>query len=279
MASPVLRARKRFGQHFLHDPGVLDRIVAAVAPSSADRLVEIGPGRGALTRELLAGPHNSLDAIEIDRDLAAHLRASLMHAEGHASTVEPRQPAPGDFALHESDALEFDFVALAAARGGKLRIVGNLPYNISTPLLFHLLSSAAHVEDMHFMLQREVVERIAAAPGGDAYGRLTVMLAPWITAESLFEVGPGAFQPPPKVWSAVVRMTVRHEPAFAISPNFAAVVAAAFSHRRKTLRNAIKDVALREDIESAGIDAGVRPETLAAEEFNRIAQAIDRRIR
>lgn len=264
MATPLPRARKRFGQHFLHDPMVLDRIVEAISPSSADRLVEIGPGRGALTRELLAAPHASLDVIEIDRDLAGLLRESL--------------PAGPNFALHEGDALEFDFAALAAGRGGKLRVIGNLPYNISTPLLFHLLSSAAHVEDMHFMLQREVVARIAAQPGDDDYGRLTVMLAPWVAAESLFEVGPGAFQPPPKVWSAVVRLTVR-QPAFAISPNFAAVVAAAFSHRRKTLRNALKDVASREEIASANVDDAVRPETLAPEDFNRIAQAIDERIR
>jgi 16S rRNA (adenine1518-N6/adenine1519-N6)-dimethyltransferase len=265
MAAPLPRARKRFGQHFLHDPMVLDRIVEAISATSADALVEIGPGRGALTRELIGSPHASLDVIEIDRDLAAHLRATLGQ--------------PHDVTVHEEDALDFDFSALAARRNAKLRVVGNLPYNVSTPLLFHLLSSAAHVADMHFMLQREVVARIAAQPGDDDYGRLTVMLAPWITAESLFEVGPGAFHPRPKVWSAVVRMTVRCEPAFAISPNFAAVVAAAFSHRRKTLRNALKDVASREEIESSGIDAGMRPETLSAEEFNRVAQAIDRRMR
>lgn len=259
-----MRARRRFGQHFLQDPAVLERIVEAIAPSCADSLVEIGPGRGALTRELLAAPHATLDAIEIDRDLAPVLSGNL-----HAGP---------EFTVHQQDALEFDFAALAAARGRKLRVVGNLPYNVSTPLLFHLLASAVHIEDMHFMLQREVVERIASAPGDDAYGRLTVMLAPWVSAEALFEVGPDAFEPAPKVWSAVVRLAVRSEPAFAVSPQFATVVATAFSHRRKTLRNALRGVVTREEIEACGIDPGVRPETLAPLAFNSLAQTIDSRI-
>lgn len=260
-----MRARKRFGQHFLHDPSVLEQIVDAVSPSEGDSLVEIGPGRGALTRELLAAPHASLDAIEIDRDLASLLSDSL-------------QAGP-EFTVHQQDALEFDFAALAAARGRKLRVIGNLPYNVSTPLLFHLLGSAAHVEDMHFMLQREVVARIAAAPGDEAYGRLTVMLAPWVSAEALFEVGPEAFRPVPKVWSAVVRLTVRSEPAFTVSPQFGMLVSTAFSHRRKTLRNALRDVVSREEIEACGIDSGVRPETLAPHQFNALARTIDSRIR
>jgi len=156
-----------------------------------------------------------------------------------------------------------------------LRVAGNLPYNVSTPLLFHLLSNATAIKDMHFMLQREVVDRIVAPPGGDAYGRLTVMLAPWVQAERLFEIGPGAFQPPPKVWSAVVRLTVLPQPAFEISSHFGEVVAAAFSHRRKTLRNALKDVVTREQIEACGIDPGARPETLAPEAFNALAQTLD----
>ena len=257
-----LRARKRFGQHFLHDPLVLEHIVEAISPSPTDHIVEIGPGRGALTRLLLEAPHASLDAIEIDRDLVGLLRNHNL-----------------PLTLHESDALEFDFGALARERGGKLHVVGNLPYNISTPLLFHLLSNAAAIEDMHFMLQREVVDRIVASPGGDAYGRLTVMLAPWVHAESLFEVDPEAFRPPPKVWSAVVRLTVLPQPAFEISPHFAAVVSAAFSHRRKTLRNALKDVVTREQIESCGVDPGARPETLAPEEFNALAKTLDTQLR
>lgn len=256
-----MRARKRFGQHFLHDPSVLDRIVESLDPQPTDRLVEIGPGRGALTRRLLETAVASLDALEIDRDLAAMLRDEL------AST--PR------FTLHCADALQFDFPALSRQRGGPLRIVGNLPYNISTPLLFHLLAQASAIHDMHFMLQREVVERIVAAPNDDAYGRLTVMLAPWVQAESLFDVGPGAFHPAPKVWSAVVRLTVRGKPAFPVSPHFAAVVAAAFSHRRKTLRNAVKSLLTREQIEACDIDPGVRPETLAPVAFNTLAQALD----
>jgi len=255
-----MRARKRFGQHFLHDPAVLDRIAHAVSPRAPDHLVEIGPGRGALTRALLDSPAGSLDAIEIDRDLVPELR--------HEFASEPR------FNVHEADALDFDFTGLARDRGGRLRIVGNLPYNISTPLLFHLLKHVDAIDDMHVMLQREVVNRIAARPGNGDYGRLTVMLAPWLEAESLFDVGPGAFQPPPKVWSAVVRLTVRREPAFAVSPQFAAVVASAFSHRRKTLRNALRGIATAAQIESCDVDPNARPETIAPEAFNRLAQSL-----
>jgi len=155
-----MRARKRFGQHFLHDPAVLERLTRAIGPREGARIVEIGPGRGALTRKLLETPLATLDAVEIDRDLAARLRTDLL--------PEPR------LTLHEADALEFDFGELARRRGGRLRIVGNLPYNISTPLLFHLLESAQALDDLHVMLQREVVARIAARPGTREYGRLTV---------------------------------------------------------------------------------------------------------
>jgi 16S rRNA (adenine1518-N6/adenine1519-N6)-dimethyltransferase len=255
-----MKARKRFGQHFLHDPAVLDRIASAVAPRAEDALVEIGPGRGALTRVLLDMGCRSLDAIEIDRDLVPRLQAEFA-TDAH-------------FSVHEADALDFDFTALAQSRGGKLRIVGNLPYNISTPLLFHLLEHVSVIRDMHVMLQREVVDRIAAQPGNGDYGRLTIMLSPWLHAESLFDVGPGAFQPPPKVWSSVARLTVRDEPAFAVSPHFAAVVASAFSHRRKTLRNALKGLVSSEQIESCHVDPNARPETLAPEAFNRLAQSL-----
>lgn len=274
-----MRARKRFGQHFLHDPGVLQKIVNAISPRPSDHIVEIGPGRGALTHALLedwaalAGTNSAeggdgaergatLDLIEIDRDLAPVLREQL--------AGNPR------ITVHEADALDFDFAKLASERGGRLRVIGNLPYNISTPLLFHLLDSADSIDDMHVMLQREVVDRIAATPGSGDYGRLTVMLAPWVQAESLFDVGPGAFQPPPKVWSAVVRLSVLRQPAFAVSPHFAAVVAAAFSHRRKTIRNALRDLVTPEQIAASGVDLGVRPETLAPESFNRMALALDR---
>jgi 16S rRNA (adenine1518-N6/adenine1519-N6)-dimethyltransferase len=253
--------RKRFGQHFLHDPAVIERIASAVNPLPHDRVVEIGPGRGALTRHLLARS-GTLDAIEIDRDLAGLLRTEYAGFPG--------------FALHEADALEFDFAALAQARGGRLRVVGNLPYNISTPLLFRLLASTGAIEDLHIMLQREVIARMAAKAGDPDYGRLTVMLAPWVSIERLFDVGPGAFQPPPRVWSAVVRLTVRPEPAFPVSEHFGTVVAAAFAHRRKTIRNALRDLLSLEQIEAAGLDPGARPETFPPEAFNALAQKIVR---
>ena len=255
-AADLPRARKRFGQHFLHDPSVLERIVAAVAPQCGDALVEIGPGRGALTERLLGAPFATLDAVEVDRDLAAQLRARF--------GAEPR------FTLHQADALRFDFAALAGVRG-RLRVVGNLPYNISTPLLFHLLAGATSIIDLHVMLQREVIERMAAAPGEAAYGRLTVMLDPWVQVEPLFEVGPGAFQPPPRVWSAVARLTVRPAPRFPVHPRYGAVVAAAFSHRRKTLRNALRGLVTGAEIEQCGIDPGARPETIGPEAFNALA--------
>jgi 16S rRNA (adenine1518-N6/adenine1519-N6)-dimethyltransferase len=263
MSDAPHRARKRFGQHFLHDPTVLESIVAAVAPQAQDHLVEIGPGQGALTHLLVERDYATLDAIEIDRDLAARLRSEAdLNTRPH-------------FVLHEVDALEFDFTQLAGERGGKLRIVGNLPYNISTPLLFHVLEHAAVIEDLHIMLQREVIARMAAQPDEDDYGRLTVMLAPWVTVEHLFDVGPGAFKPPPRVWSAVARLTVRPEPAFAVSPHFAPVVAEAFSHRRKTLRNALRSRLSREQIESCGLDPGARPETLSPQAFNDLARVLD----
>ena len=252
--------RKRFGQHFLHDPAVLERIVSALAPRAGQHLVEIGPGHGALSERLLECPGTTLDAIEIDRDLAAALA--------------PRFTAAGAV-LHVSDALRFDFGTLAAARGGALRVIGNLPYNISTPLLFHLLTHAAVLTDMHVMLQREVVARLAAAPGSADYGRLGVMLAPHFEIERLFDVGPGAFQPPPRVWSAVVRLSVRAVPPFDLSPHYAEVVAAAFAQRRKTLRNALNRLLSREQIVACGLDPGARPETLAPRDFNTLAQALD----
>lgn len=255
-----LRARKRFGQHFLHDPAVIERIAAAIAPASGAALVEIGPGRGALTRRLLESDCGSLDAIEIDRDLAALLRDEL----------------GGDsrFFLHNEDALRMDFGVLASERRQPLRVVGNLPYNISTPLLFHLLESVRHIRDLHVMLQREVVARMAAQPGDAAYGRLTVMLSPWVSVERLFDVGPGAFQPPPRVWSAVARLTVHAEPAFPVSPSFAAIVAAAFAHRRKTLRNALRGLVTPQQIESCGVDPSARPETVSPALFNAIAGTV-----
>ena len=248
-----MRARKRFGQHFLHDPAVLERIVRLIRPRPGEHLVEIGPGQGALTRPLVD------EAGKLDV-LATALRADAKLKER--------------VSVHEADALDFDWGALARSRGGALRIVGNLPYNISTPLLFRLLSFREHITDMHFLLQREVVERIVAAPGGGEYGRLGVMLAPFVQASSLLEVGPGAFRPAPKVWSALVRMEVRPAPpAWAQHPAFAAVVAAAFGQRRKTLRNALASLLNAEQIRAAGIDPGARAETLTTAQFGALALA------
>ncbi|HTU68039.1 MAG TPA: 16S rRNA (adenine(1518)-N(6)/adenine(1519)-N(6))-dimethyltransferase RsmA [Steroidobacteraceae bacterium] len=260
----MIFARKRFGQHFLHDRGVLERIAREIDPQPGDALVEIGPGRGALTELLLAsmekGNGASLDCIEIDRDLAGALTQ--------------RWGTRPDFTLHTGDALEFDFAALAARRGKRLRVIGNLPYNISTPLLFHVAAAHAHIDDLHVMLQKEVIDRIAAAPGSGDYGRLTVMLAPWIEARHLFDVGPGAFTPPPRVWSAVARLVVRREPAFEIPEAFARTVSAAFSQRRKTLRNALRSIVDVDAIVAAGIDPGLRPEALAPADFARIAARV-----
>ena len=255
----MIFARKRFGQHFLHDRGVLERIAREVAPQPGQALVEIGPGRGALT-ELLIGKSASLDCIEIDRDLAADLTR--------------RWGATPGFTLHTGDALEYDFAALATLRGQRLRVIGNLPYNISTPLLFHIASAHPHIDDLHVMLQKEVIDRIAAAPGSGDYGRLTVMLAPWIEARHLFDVGPGAFTPPPRVWSAVARLTIRREPAFDVPEAYARTVSAAFSQRRKTLRNALRSIVDVDAIVAAGIDPGLRPEVLTPAEFAKIAARV-----
>src|SRR3954468_6098779 len=210
------RPRKRFGQHFLHDPRVLARIVDAVAPRPEDFLVEIGPGEGALTRPLLARA-GKLEVIELDRDLAERLRTLA------------------GVTVHEGDALEFDFARFPAG----LRIVGNLPYNISTPLLFHLARFAERVRDMHFMLQLEVVERMVARHSTAAYGRLSVALQARFRMEKLFNVSKGAFRPPPKVESAVVRMEPLASPPALEGTRFDDLLRGAFSSRRKQLRNAL----------------------------------------
>lgn len=251
------RARKRFAQHFLHDPGVIARIVEAIDPRPGQALVEIGPGRGALTLPLLKRA-GRLEVIELDRDLIPELVA---RARGH-----------GELIVHQADVLSFDFAALAGA-GRRLRLCGNLPYNISTPLLFHVLDTAAQLVDLHFMLQKEVVARMAAAPGNGEYGRLTVMLAVHCRVERLFEVGPGAFHPPPRVDSAIVRLTPHPRPPFHIADprRFAQVVAHAFQQRRKTLRNSLRGIVAAPGFEAAGVDAGRRAETLSPEEFARLA--------
>ncbi|MGH8255361.1 MAG: 16S rRNA (adenine(1518)-N(6)/adenine(1519)-N(6))-dimethyltransferase RsmA, partial [Steroidobacteraceae bacterium] len=246
-------------------PAVIARILAAVDLRHGDAAVEIGPGHGALTAGLLQAA-GRLDAIEIDRDLAAALGGRLAAAGAGAAA------AAGALQVHVADALQFDWNALAAARGARLRLVGNLPYNVSTPLLFRLLQSADAIADMHFMLQKEVVDRIVAAPGTPAYGRLTVMLAPRVSSVRVLDVGPGAFRPAPKVASSVVRLCVIESPR-PVSPLYAPLVAAAFSQRRKTLRNALRAYLSAEQIGALGLDPGGRAEQLAPLEFARLAEA------
>jgi 16S rRNA (adenine1518-N6/adenine1519-N6)-dimethyltransferase len=257
--SSAHRPRKRFGQHFLHDSGAIDRMLRAIAPRATETIVEIGPGLGALTRPLLEKV-GRLDVVEIDRDLIPRLEQACAGI--------------GTLELHQADALDFDFRRLAQGKSS-LRVVGNLPYNISTPLIFHLLEQAEWIRDMHFMLQKEVVARLAARPGGKDYGRLSVMVQYRCAVESLFEVGPEAFSPPPKVDSAVVRMLPYSSlPHPACEPLLLEqVVQLSFAQRRKTLRNTLKPLLSAERIERAGIDPGRRPETLSVAEFVALADA------
>jgi 16S rRNA (adenine1518-N6/adenine1519-N6)-dimethyltransferase len=249
--------RKRFGQHFLHDPGILARIVAAIAARPDDHLVEIGPGEGALTLPLLRAA-GRLTAIELDRDLIEPLRERARNV--------------GELSIVNADVLTVDFSALA--HGAPIRLVGNLPYNISTPILFHCLAHAAAISDMHFMLQKEVVERMAAAPGSKTYGRLSVMLQLRCTVEPLLRVPPGAFRPPPKVDSAVVRLEPL--PAQRLPEvDFTLIeqlVRAAFGQRRKTLSNALAKFAGAAQIDAAGIDPRARAEQLAPSAYVALAQ-------
>ena len=251
------RARKRFGQNFLHDEHWIERIARTIDPKPGDTVVEIGPGQAALTRKMIEGAGRET-AIEIDRDLAAWLK---------------EQFSPEQLTLIEADALTLDWKALAE-QTGTLRIVGNLPYNISSPLLFALMRAADHVRDQHFMLQREVVDRMVAAPGSKTYGRLSVMLQWRYHMTKLFDVPPGAFNPPPKVVSSVVRMTPK-DPAQVPAVDadlFSSVVANAFSQRRKTLRNALSVLMSAEGIEAADVNPQARAETLDLDAFVRLAR-------
>lgn len=250
------RPRRRFGQHFLADRHYVARILAAVAPARGDNMVEIGPGLAALTAGLIEGA-GTIAAVEIDRDLVAKLRAEY---------------APSALALHEDDVLEFDFATL----GPNLRVVGNLPYNISSPILFRLAQYETQLRDIHVMLQKEVVLRMAAEPATPDYGRLTVMLKARFAVARLFNIPPGAFSPPPKVDSAFVRLTplrdarpVQDDPAL-----FEAIVKAAFGQRRKTLRNALSALCDDAAIRAAGIDPSARGETLSVADFIRLANAL-----
>ena len=247
------RPRKRFSQNFLVDRTIIAEIVAAVSPQRDDTIAEIGPGLGALTRPLAAAVRK-LHVIEIDRDIVARLRGEF---------------SPEHVVIHAGDALEFDFAALGAG----LRVVGNLPYHISTPLLFHLADNATGLRDIHVMLQKEVVERMVAPASSSDYGRLSVMLQYRFEMEKLIEVPPEAFRPPPNVDSAVVRMVPL--PANALRARdermLAETVAAAFSQRRKTLRNTLGRIVPPEELDALGIDSQRRPQTLSVEEFVTIA--------
>jgi 16S rRNA (adenine1518-N6/adenine1519-N6)-dimethyltransferase len=250
--------RKRFGQNFLTDVGVVADIVGAIHPLHNDLLVEIGPGLGALTRPLLRSLDH-LHVVEIDRNIVERLQQQL-----------PRDK----LTIHSGDALEFDFASL----GQNLRVVGNLPYNISTPLLFHLSHFAHNIRDMHFTLQKEVVERMVAVPSTSDYGRLSVMLQCRFEMEQLFIVSPESFQPVPKVESAVVRMVPRRQPVIAAERErlLADIVSAAFGQRRKTLRNTLRTYLKPEDYAALGIDPGKRAENLSVSQFISIAEYLNK---
>jgi|SRR5699024_8816420 len=253
------KARKRFGQHFLTDHNIIHKLVRHIMPHSDDLMVEIGPGQGALTRPLLDAV-NHLHAVELDRDLIAMLE---------------RQISPQRLTVHASDALRFDFRQLAPEQAHSLRVVGNLPYNISTPLMFHLIEQLEVVKDMHFMLQKEMVLRLTSAPNSKHWGRLAIMVQYHCQANYLFTVPPGAFSPPPKVDSAIVRLTPHStlpHPA-ANYGLFAQLVNQAFTQRRKAIRNGVKNYLTAAQIEAIGINPTTRPDALGLAEFVALANA------
>lgn len=249
--------KKSLGQHFLRDRAVIERIIACFAPASRDAVVEIGPGRGALTFRL-AAVLEELHVVEIDRQLVQALTRQLAKYPGSH--------------VHAADALSVDYCGLAPGR--MLRIIGNLPYNVSTPLLFCFLRYRHCVRDMLLMLQKEVVKRLCAAPGGKDYGRLTVMMQQSCSVEELFQVRPGAFDPPPKVDSAVIRLVPYEHPPYPVTDQqyFADLVKTAFGQRRKTIRNALKSLIGSETLERAGIDPQARPETLSVADYVRLSE-------
>ena len=253
------RARKRFGQNFLHDPVIVRRIIGAIDPKPGERLVEIGPGQGAITLPLLRAC-GTLHVIELDRDLVQPLADKARDI--------------GQIVIHQQDALRFDFSGLGDQGG--LRVVGNLPYNISTPLLFHLIDQSEYIQDMHFMLQKEVVDRLAAIPGGSDYGRLSVMIQYYCRVEPLFRVGPGAFRPAPKVESAFVRLIPHARPPVAATDIacLAMLVRQAFSQRRKTLRNSLKGLLTADEIAHTGTDPAARPETISLRQYVALADRL-----
>ena len=249
-------ARKRFGQNFLTDDGVLHDIIRAIDPQPDDAMVEIGPGLAAMTRLILERVRH-LHVVELDRDLVARLEKQFDTAR---------------LAVHSADALQFDFTQIPVPEGQKLRVVGNLPYNISSPLLFHLAQISGHVKDQHFMLQKEVVERMAAEPGSKTYGRLSVMLQWRYHIELLFVVPPTAFDPPPKVDSAIVRMIPKAEPLVCEEAKLEKVVQQAFSQRRKVIRNCLSGMFTENQLIDAGVDPQVRPEAVALEQYVNLAR-------
>ena len=253
------RAKKQFGQHFLHERRYIDLIIHAIDPRPGQRVAEIGPGLGAITRPLME-KLGKLTVIELDRDVIGPLTE--------------RVSGLGELDVVLADVLTVDFSAIAG--GQPLRLVGNLPYNISSPILFHALAHRQAIQDMHFMLQKEVVDRMAAMPGGKEYGRLSVMLQAYCRVQALFDVPPGAFSPPPKVDSAVVRLLPRNEADIGISDHqhFESLVKAAFAQRRKTLRNTLREVATAEQMESVGIDPGDRAEAIAVPDYVRLSNAL-----
>ena len=254
------KARKRFGQNFLRDAQLIDRIVRAINPAETDALIEIGPGQGALTKPLIQSCPK-LQVIEIDRDLIPILLAQFANYR--------------DFKIHQQDVLKFDFGELISD-GQSLRIVGNLPYNISTPLIFHLLNYSKSMTDMHFMLQKEVVERLAAKPNEKAFGRLSVMVQYYCAVEHLFNVPPEAFTPQPKVDSAIVRLIPYQDLPFkAVSvDHMSELVSQVFQQRRKTLRNTLKKIATQEQLRNIDIDLSLRPENLSVEDYVNLSNAL-----
>ncbi len=251
--------RKRFGQNFLHDHTIIYNIISSIQARPGQHWVEIGPGQGALTEPLL-NEGVRLDVVELDRDLVVLLKQKFKQYS--------------NLQIHSADALRFDFSSLAD--GEKLRIIGNLPYNISTPLMFHLLDNAYCIEDMHFMLQKEVVDRICAVPGSKKYGRLSVMMQYYCLPELLFEVPPESFDPIPQVMSAIVRLVPHLQPPVAVNDvsKLNRVVTQAFSQRRKTLRNSLKKLIAEEDIVGLGIDPTLRAESISLAEFARLSNVL-----
>ncbi|MBN2689734.1 MAG: 16S rRNA (adenine(1518)-N(6)/adenine(1519)-N(6))-dimethyltransferase RsmA [Gammaproteobacteria bacterium] len=255
----MIKPKKRFGQNFLQDKIIIENIISAINPQKDDAIVEIGPGTGALTFKLLKITCK-LDAIELDRDLIDNLRNKSKNL--------------GEIDIHNSDALEFDFNKIYKTQ--KLRIVGNLPYNISTPIIFHLLNYLDIIQDMHFMLQKEVVDRITAKPGNKQYGRLSIMTQYFLITEKLFDVPPEAFYPAPKVDSSIIRLTPKKVtfPTKNIK-NLQLVVTLAFQQRRKTLKNTLKKLITEEQLISLNIDPSVRPEQLSVDDFVRISNSLE----